>query len=222
MIRNMKDYSHTKIKGWVMQSGKVNAYLKEHFSKEAQILDIGAGQEHFLLSFFEDEFKNLSGTDIQNRLVFSELKNIVDFKVANLNKEPILFEDEKFDVVTAFEVFEHLENPFNFARECQRILKPNGILIFSYPYAWSLQSRIKFLLSGNIIGYRPSNSHITFLTHEIFNKCFIKNANFKITDAFYYRVKIKLFGKEIKLPANKYFGNGVCYIMEKQVADTNY
>jgi len=55
------------------------------------------------------------------------------FKKADLNKEPIPFEDDLFDVVIASHIIEHLNDPINFFKECIRVLKPGGILYVEAP-----------------------------------------------------------------------------------------
>lgn len=47
------------------------------------------------------------------------------------------FPDAAFDVITAFELIEHLNDPLLLLNECSRILKPEGILIVNTPNASS-------------------------------------------------------------------------------------
>lgn len=61
--------------------------------------------------------------------------------------------DASADVVTSFEVFEHLENPFRAAREAARVLRPGGELLLSVPNGGMLRNRVKFLFTGS--GHRP-------------------------------------------------------------------
>jgi SAM-dependent methyltransferase len=76
------------------------------------------------------------------------------FKVApipciyvDLNKKfPI--ENEQFDFISCIEGIEHLQDQFQFVRECCRILKPGGRLVLSTPNILNLGSRLKYLLSG--------------------------------------------------------------------------
>jgi 2-polyprenyl-3-methyl-5-hydroxy-6-metoxy-1,4-benzoquinol methylase len=47
------------------------------------------------------------------------------------------FADAAFDVITAFELIEHLSDPLLLLNECHRILKPHGVLIINTPNAAS-------------------------------------------------------------------------------------
>jgi SAM-dependent methyltransferase len=47
-----------------------------------------------------------------------------------------LFQQQSFEVITMFEVLEHLPNPFKAFENCATWLKPNGILVISTPQYW--------------------------------------------------------------------------------------
>ncbi len=57
-------------------------------------------------------------------------------------------DDEQFDYISCVEGIEHLQDQFQFVRECGRILKPGGVLVLSTPNILNLGSRLKFMLSG--------------------------------------------------------------------------
>ena len=57
-------------------------------------------------------------------------------------------EDEEFGYVSCIEGIEHLQDHFQFIRECHRVLKPGGRLVLSTPNILNLASRLKFLMSG--------------------------------------------------------------------------
>jgi SAM-dependent methyltransferase len=69
-------------------------------------------------------------------------------------------EDQQFDFVSCIEGIEHLQDQFQFVRECCRVLKPGGYLVISTPNILNLASRLKFLLSGFYSLFpRPINEH---------------------------------------------------------------
>ncbi len=70
-----------------------------------------------------------------------------DFRLADLNKDPIPFADDQFDVVIASHVIVHLMQPVNFFGDCIRVTKPGGrifvacpsertLLLSGFPFAW--------------------------------------------------------------------------------------
>lgn len=67
------------------------------------------------------------------------------------------FEDASFDTVLAVEVAEHLENPWLFLREAMRVLRPNGMLVFTSPNVVNLASRLKYLKSGVLPYFRTES-----------------------------------------------------------------
>lgn len=50
--------------------------------------------------------------------------------------ESMPFEDESFDTVLCTQVLEHVPEPNEVMRECARVLRKNGIAIFSVPQYW--------------------------------------------------------------------------------------
>lgn len=62
--------------------------------------------------------------------------------------QPLPMQDESFDVVTALEIIEHLENHYQFVREIARVLRPGGHVILSTPNEHNLQNRWNYFLTG--------------------------------------------------------------------------
>ena len=87
-----------------------------------EILEIGSGTNYYKAK------ENENVTHLDN---FS-LPHVE--KVWDLEKSPLPFKDEKFDVIIAYEVLEHVENFFELMNELHRILKPNGIVKITVPY----------------------------------------------------------------------------------------
>ena len=71
----------------------------------------------------------------------------VEFHVADMN-QPLPFADGSLDCITCIEGIEHLERPFDFVRECERVLRDDGCLILTTPNTSSIRSRWRFFLTG--------------------------------------------------------------------------
>jgi len=66
--------------------------------------------------------------------------------------EPMPFDDESFDVVSASQVFEHLSHTDLFIREMYRILKPNGYAIISTPNLTAWHNIICIIFGWQLFG----------------------------------------------------------------------
>lgn len=121
---------------------KNRAIIDKFFPQELagkKILEIGVGGEGgILLELMHNN--DVHGMDVSD----SAIKNCRSFGIdvikANLDRDSIPFQDNFFDVVFAFEVFEHFANPQHALEEIRRVLKPGGIFICSFPstftYHW--------------------------------------------------------------------------------------
>ncbi|MCD6318890.1 class I SAM-dependent methyltransferase [Candidatus Aerophobetes bacterium] len=93
-----------------------------------RVLDVGCGKG-FLVEALREISVNAYGIDISKyALTSSGLTYLVLGSAENLP-----FRDDSFDLVTALEVVEHLENPEKFFIEAKRILKPKGVLFITTP-----------------------------------------------------------------------------------------
>jgi SAM-dependent methyltransferase len=81
----------------------------------------------------------------------------VDVRTGTL--ESLQLPDETFDVVTMWEVIEHLSDPRATLAEAHRILRPGGRLVLSTPDAGSLAARIT---GPRWLGWRKVPEHVFF------------------------------------------------------------
>jgi 2-polyprenyl-3-methyl-5-hydroxy-6-metoxy-1,4-benzoquinol methylase len=58
------------------------------------------------------------------------------------------YDDAAFDAVVSIDGIEHIERPFDFVRECRRVLRPGGRLLLSTPNVSSLRSRWRWWATG--------------------------------------------------------------------------
>jgi 2-polyprenyl-3-methyl-5-hydroxy-6-metoxy-1,4-benzoquinol methylase len=69
------------------------------------------------------------------------------FTLADMNA-PLPFGDARFDALVCLDGIEHLERPFDFVRECRRVVRVGGVCIVSTPNISALRSRWRWLLTG--------------------------------------------------------------------------
>jgi ubiquinone/menaquinone biosynthesis C-methylase UbiE len=98
------------------------------------VLDIGCGSGHGS-NTLSTKFKTVHGVDIAEEAItyakeYWQQPNI-HFSLGNSMDIP--FPENTFDVVVAFEVFEHLNDWRKFLSEIKRVLKPNGLVYVSTP-----------------------------------------------------------------------------------------
>jgi 2-polyprenyl-3-methyl-5-hydroxy-6-metoxy-1,4-benzoquinol methylase len=107
-----------------------------------RVLDIPCGEGAFL-ERVREMGREGHGADIVNRAALPA----ASFTGADMNA-PLPFPDRSFDAVVCIDGIEHLERPFDFVRECHRVIRPGGVLIVSTPNISALRSRWRYLLTG--------------------------------------------------------------------------
>lgn len=207
---------------WVMREPFIFDYFKDNVKVNNKILDFGCGNGVFLDKLKEMGYKNLYGADIANYLKNKEY----EFQVVDMNKENFKWEDNFFDVITAFQVLEHLENYFLIIQEASRVLKPGGLFIFSVPNQFNIFYRMKFLLTGNITGWELNNNHLLFLTKDVFKKTFLKD--FDLVHTHGNKGPVPMLGRLNILPGVKFpaktrmmlrgelWSDKICYVLKKK------
>ena len=134
---------YTSIDGTVEFFGRVNSLLDEEMS----ILDFGAGRA----AWFEDDtcryrkklrtikgkVKRVVGCDIDDAILQNKS---VDERFLIKIGEGLPFESEKFDLIVADYVFEHITNANEVCGELRRVLKPGGWLCARTPNRYSYVS----------------------------------------------------------------------------------
>jgi 2-polyprenyl-3-methyl-5-hydroxy-6-metoxy-1,4-benzoquinol methylase len=100
--------------------------------KNSKILDVGYGGGEYLLSLKDHGFTNLHGYDIDQN--FHSKRLIVNaINIYSGNFKEIEIEDSSVDLIRLEHVFEHLRNPLENLEVIFKKLKPEGILVMTYP-----------------------------------------------------------------------------------------
>jgi len=120
-------------KGWESLVHNARLFLQFKPALGGELLDIGCGEGLFLA--FAQKYYNVVGIDIDQKAIHAakELYGVQRVYAMTLEEFRRHFPREKFDVVTMFEVLEHLEDPVGTIRDIKAILKPRGILVISVP-----------------------------------------------------------------------------------------
>ncbi|MFE6995756.1 class I SAM-dependent methyltransferase [Microbacterium sp. NPDC057659] len=108
------------------------AYLVEHLTPDATLLDVGAGPGTITVEFAE-RVARVTATEInEDALALSQrlaaergIRNI-DFSVQDVHA--LSFADDTFDVVHTHQVLQHVADPVQALREMRRVTKPGGVV----------------------------------------------------------------------------------------------
>jgi 2-polyprenyl-3-methyl-5-hydroxy-6-metoxy-1,4-benzoquinol methylase len=133
--------------------------LSDHPSK---VLDIPSGAGAFTNRLLQKSIE-VHSADIEN-LLMVENENYVQ---ADMNKK-LPFDNDFFDSVVCIDGIEHLENPFSFIREANRITNKSGTILISTPNINSLRSRWRWLWTSHHNKCKsPLNEHKQSYLHHI-------------------------------------------------------
>jgi 2-polyprenyl-3-methyl-5-hydroxy-6-metoxy-1,4-benzoquinol methylase len=151
----------------------------EKYRQTNNILDIGCSNGYFL------ETAKQRGWNVYGQEYADECIEICKNKGINIKQgylENINFENNFFDIITSFEVIEHINTPVTHTQTIYRILRNGGLFYFTTPNFNSI--------SRNILGYKWNiieyPEHLSYFTPQTIKHLLIQS-NFK-------KLKIKTTG----------------------------
>jgi 2-polyprenyl-3-methyl-5-hydroxy-6-metoxy-1,4-benzoquinol methylase len=163
-----------KDKKWLANDGKgrvefhCNIINNLGLHSDVKILDIGCGRGT-LRKYLS--FKNIYGVDISKEALKEAKKVYLNTVQVDLDKKPIPFKDNSFDIVVCLGVIEHIFNPLRLLQECHRALKKNGTLFLLAPNILSFRNILRMIIKRRFpktsiddIGY--DGGHIAYFSHK--------------------------------------------------------
>ncbi|MGC8899867.1 MAG: class I SAM-dependent methyltransferase [bacterium] len=113
---------------------KFNRIIKliKNYTNTGPLLDVGCGPGFFLELAREKGFNPVKGIDISSYAVrYCNDKLKLDVQRGEI--EDFIFDPETFNIITMFDVIEHLHTPKRVLVEINRILKIDGLLVIITP-----------------------------------------------------------------------------------------
>jgi len=101
-----------------------------------RILEIGCGIGS-IVSELNRQGYDITGTDISGKAIDYGLKKYGDIKLQVQPAEELQFEDQTFDVVLSFDLFEHIAELDRHISEVYRVLKEDGFYLLQTPNKYS-------------------------------------------------------------------------------------
>jgi 2-polyprenyl-3-methyl-5-hydroxy-6-metoxy-1,4-benzoquinol methylase len=140
----------------------------EGFKKTGNLLDVGAGYG-FFLEIARQRGWNVYGTELTDEAVnHCQEKGLTMFKGELQN---IDFGDLEFDIIISIEVIEHINNPVEYIKKANEILRKGGKFYLTTPNFNSyLRHRLKE--NYNVIEYP---NHLCYYTRKTLAKLFNDN-----------------------------------------------
>jgi len=118
----------------------INLLSKNISFEGKKVLDVGCGTGNFIktLSFVEKNIK-IYGLDYNDKAVKILKKEKYNVEKYNLDDNLNIFFDEKFDIITMFDVIEHLNSFISFEKILNKNLVKGGYLVLTTPNSNSIE-----------------------------------------------------------------------------------
>ena len=114
----------------MITAGEIMKLLRKGRLHGNRLLDIGCGYGFFLKNLSENEWQVYGCEQNINAKEYAEKMGLVVYQ--NLKHES-LWREDFYDVITLWNVLEHLEDPIKLLCECQRLLRKGGVIVVHVP-----------------------------------------------------------------------------------------
>jgi len=149
------------------------SFIESLYPGKGNLLDIGCGAG-FFLNIAKERGWNCHGMEILPEYIKYAQEN---FALKNISleslDEPLSYNANNFDVITLWDLIEHLRNPLNSLQKIHRIMKPGGLLVM-----WTPNVKNAIFLKERWVGYKILQ-HFCFFSGDSL-KNMLDKAGFKI------------------------------------------
>jgi 2-polyprenyl-3-methyl-5-hydroxy-6-metoxy-1,4-benzoquinol methylase len=132
---------------WGFRWRHILSKLRRTAAPNSRLLDVGAGNGYFIMLAASEFGFHATGLEISQR----QIDFARDVVGVNLLNERIEEHNEVYDIVTAFNVIEHVPDPGAFLSVLTHCLRPGGILVITTPNPGCIHARIKGLKKWGMI-----------------------------------------------------------------------
>ena len=207
-------------------------YIEKHFQKNKKILDLGSGYGFFTEEMIKRGW-NIYGLEISNsrRAIAEDIvkQKFLNFDVCEIEQIPQEY-NHFFDVVVAFQVFEHILKPIEFLQGIKELLVPGGIVVIEVPNGNDHMLNI----CNEYIDFYFQKAHVSYFSANDLKKLLIKSGyqNIKIEYIQRYSVENAINWMDKGIPQidspsyesrkkntwlDEYYKN---YLLDKKITDT--
>lgn len=163
---------------------KIISHLKHFVPDNGRLLDIGCSYGLFL-KLASQTWQEAYGVEL-SKDASRYAREILGLNVFCADIKQANFPNDYFDIITAIEVIEHMQDPKGFITTISRILKPGGLLYLVTPNVQSFSARI--------MGYRwwsYRKMHLYYFSKNSLSGFLAKNG-FSILDSSPYKKTFKI------------------------------
>lgn len=131
--------------------------------KDLKLLDIGSGGGLVCKPMYELG-ADVTGIDANEHntkasMAYAREHNLNIEYINNTVEDYVLKNNQKYDVILCLEVIEHVANPKDFVQNISKLLKHNGILIFSTINRTLKSFTQAIIIAEYILGWVPKSTH---------------------------------------------------------------
>jgi len=125
------------VEEYVLQLVHTCAYVTaSRVAKNKKVLDLGCNTGYGTRILFNSA-KQIVGVDVSENAISSAKNEYGHLGITfrQIDGKRLPFDDDTFDVIVSFQVIEHIVDHSKYIGEIQRVLAPNGVVLFTTPNA---------------------------------------------------------------------------------------